>query len=57
MCDVYKSIFVIVVLVWPIDIHVDVVGLVWFEDGQLASQFPEVQPCNLFVELSWQLVN
>lgn len=51
----HESIFIVFLLVWALDRHADVIGLVAAQNGQLGSEGVEVQPCHLLVELLGQL--
>lgn len=51
----HESIFIVLLLVWALNWHTDVVGLVALQNGQLGSKSIEVQSCDLLVELLGQL--
>lgn len=51
----HESIFIVLLLVWALNCHTDVLGLVALQNGQLGSESVEVQPCNLLVELLGKL--
>lgn len=44
-------------LEWPGDWHVDVLGLICCQLGQLGTQLGEMQSCNLLIQVLWQYIH